>query len=284
MEPLFIFSDMKVAIQGYEGCFHQMAAYDYYGKDIEIISCDSFRQVAKMVESKQCDAGVMAIENSIAGSIMPNYNLLQSGLLKIEGEVHLHIEQNLLAVKGASIDDIKEIHSHPMAILQCIDYIEGLERDFKIVEANDTASAAKMVSENGDPAIAAIASSLAGELYSLDNIAPDIHTVRNNYTRFLMLVHSDNYTENPEANKASLYFKLSHKRHSLLNALKCLELYEINMSKLQSYPIPEDPFCYLFHTDIEFNSYSDYQSVISLIERQTEELVVCGAYKIGKFI
>lgn len=274
---------MRVAIQGYEGCFHQMAAYNYYGRDIEIIPCDTFRQVTKCVEDKECDAGVLAIENSIAGSILPNYNLLQNSNLKIEGETHLRIHQNLLAIEGATIDDIKEIHSHPMALRQCVDFLESCCNKPRLIEAADTASAAKMVSELGDKSVAAIASSLAGELYSLDNIAPNIHTVKENYTRFLMLLHSDNYTIAEDSNKASIYFKISHEKGALLNILKGFELCNINMSKLQSYPIPEDIFNYLFHTDMEFEKYSDFQMAISVVERLTEGLNICGVYKKGEF-
>ncbi len=275
---------MRVAIQGYQGCFHQMSAYDYYGTEIEIISCDSFKQVVEHVNSKRCDAGVMAIENSIAGSIMPNYRLLQNNNLCIEGENHLMIHQNLLVVPGTKIEDVKEIHSHPMALQQSMEFIESLAHPVKVIEASDTASAAKMVSCEGRKEIAAIASRLAGDLYSLENIAPDIHTVKRNFTRFLMLKHSDNYTQMPDSNKASIYFKLSHQKNSLLNTLRSFELYGINMSKLQSYPIPEDPFNYLFYVDMEFESLDDYNKVIDLVRRQTDELRVCGVYKKGKFI
>ena len=180
-------NDLGIAIQGYEGSFHQVAARNIFGKDIKVLPCANFRELVKLAEQKKLSAGaMMAIENSIAGSILPNYNLLLGSKLKVTGEVYLSISQNLLVNPGVRLEDIKEVHSHPMAILQCLDYLE--EHDFKLVESEDTALSAKMVHQHKSKHIAAIASKFAAQLYNLEVIAPDIHTLKNNITRFLIMV------------------------------------------------------------------------------------------------
>ncbi len=173
----------KVTIQGYEGSFHQVAARQFFGKDVDVIPCATFRDVVRIGEdAKQSDGAVMAMENSIAGSILPNYNLLQKSKLQVIGEVYLSISQNLLVYPGVKMEDIKEVHSHPMAILQCLDYLEN--QDWKLVETEDTALSAKQVRQHKSKHIAAIASKLAAQLFDLDVITPDIHTLKNNITRF----------------------------------------------------------------------------------------------------
>src|SRR3954466_13438917 len=176
---------LRIAIQGYEGSFHQEAARKFFGKNVEVIPCDTFRQLIKIASDKtQSDGAVMAIENSIAGSILPNYNLLQKSNLIITGEIYLQIRQNLLVNKGVSLEDIREVHSHPMAIQQCFGFLDKF--NWKLVESEDTALSAKSISHHKSKHIAAIASVLAAELYGLNVLEPDIHTVRNNYTRFLV--------------------------------------------------------------------------------------------------
>lgn len=173
----------KVTIQGYEGSFHQVAARQFFGKDVDVIPCATFREVVRIGEdAKASDGAVMAMENSIAGSILPNYNLLQKSKLQVIGEVYLSISQNLLVYPGVKLEDIKEVHSHPMAILQCLDYLEN--QPWKLVESEDTALSAKQVHQHKSKHIAAIASKLAAQLYDLDVITPDIHTLKNNITRF----------------------------------------------------------------------------------------------------
>src|SRR5215212_5380557 len=196
---------VKGAIQGYEGSFHQEAARKFFGKTVEVIPCDTFRQVVKIASDKKAsDGGVMAIENSIAGSILPNYNLLQKTNLKIIGEVYLQIKQNLLVNPGIKLEDIREVHSHPMALLQCLEYLE--KYNWKLIETDDTALSAKHIHQHRSKHIAAIASRLAADLYQLDIIAPNIHTLRNNYTRFLVLQHADKVMQIENADKASLIF------------------------------------------------------------------------------
>src|ERR1041384_1992536 len=200
-----------IAIQGYEGSFHQEATRQFFGKDAKVIPCATFRDVVKIASSKkESDGGVMAIENSIAGSILANYNLLQRSNLKIIGEVYLHIRQNLLVNPGVKLEDIREVHSHTMAIQQCHDFLDKYK--WKLVETDDTALSAKHIHQHKSKHIAAIASKLAAELYDLDVIAPNIHTLKNNYTRFLILQTGDTVINTANADKASINFHTDHSR------------------------------------------------------------------------
>ncbi len=278
------YKKMRISIQGYEGSFHQMVAERYFGEDIELIMCPTFREVTGSVEKGIADAGVMAIENSIAGSILPNYSLLQNSSLSITGEVYLSIKQNLMAVKGAKLSDIKEIESHPMAILQCLDYIETEMQKVRIVESEDTGLSAKHVAEKGDKSVAAIASALAAEMFGLEILAPDINTVKSNYTRFLIIEKSDKVIPEPEADKASLYFKVPHSKGALVDALHAFDAHNMNMSKLQSYPIPTDPFRYLFHVDVVFDNIGTFKGCVQELKKHTEDFCICGIYKQGELI
>lgn len=269
----------KVAIQGYEGCFHQIVAQNYLGRDIEILPCATFRQLTNAVEQGEAEYGVMAIENSIAGSILPNLGLLQRSRLKAIGEYYLMIRQNLMVLPGVEFADIREVHSHPMALLQCADYLD--RHPWKLVETEDTALSARHIAERGSRSVAAIAGDLAAELFGLKIIAPDIHTIRNNYTRFLILRKEDQSID-PQANKASLYFKTDHRHGSLMKVLNAMEDSTINMTKLQSSPIPSEPWHYMFHVDMEFESLGDYNRVIDLMQRASEELHVYGVYQKGE--
>jgi prephenate dehydratase len=208
----------RVSIQGYEGSFHQVAARQFFGKNVEVIPCANFRDVVKIASSKkESDGGVMAIENSIAGSILPNYNLLQKSSLRIVGEVYLQIKQNLLVNPGVKLDDIREVHSHPMAIQQCLEYLDKF--NWKLIETEDTALSAKHVHQHKSKHIAAIASKLAAELFQLHMIAPNIHTMKNNYTRFLILEREETAIAVENANKASVNFHTDHSRGSLARVL-----------------------------------------------------------------
>ncbi|MEJ7768153.1 MAG: prephenate dehydratase domain-containing protein, partial [Chitinophagaceae bacterium] len=193
----------RVSIQGYEGSFHQMAARQFFGKEIEVISCSTFREVVKIAgNKKESNGGVMAIENSIAGSILPNYNLLQKSNLKISGEIYLQIKQNLLVNPGVQLEDIREVHSHSMAIQQCFGFLD--KYNWKLVETEDTALSAKFIHQHRSKHTAAIASRLAAELFHLEIAAPNIHTLKNNYTRFLILIPEDQFEEIEHADKASV--------------------------------------------------------------------------------
>ncbi len=272
---------LAVTIQGYEGSFHQEAARLFFGKEVAIIPCATFREVVKIgADKKQSDGAVMAIENSIAGSILPNYNLLQKSNLKIVGEVYLQIKQNLLVNPGVKLDDIKEVHSHTMALQQCYDYLD--QHKWKLVETEDTALSAKHIHQHKSKHIAAIASKLAAELYGLDIIAPSIQTMKNNYTRFLVLQREALAPVLTDANKASVNFVTDHSKGSLARVLSLIADGGINLSKLQSFPIPGSNFKYSFHADMEFDTIDQFQQVIESIKPSTVELKIYGVYKNGK--
>ena len=270
----------KVSIQGYEGSFHQEAAQHFFGKNVEVLPCSTFREVIKKATAKnEADAAVMAIENSIAGSILPNYTLLQNSNLAIAGEVYLKIKQNLLVNKGVKLEDIREVHSHQMALLQCIEYLE--KYNWKLVETEDTALSAKHIHQHKNKHTAAVASKLAAELYNLDVIAPGIETAKNNYTRFLILQKAGTIDINKEANKASVNFHTDHSKGSLANVLNVIAAAGINLSKLQSFPIPGSKFKYAFHADLEFTSLNIFNETINKIKAITESVKVYGVYKNG---
>lgn len=268
------------AIQGYEGSFHQEATRQFFGKDAIVIPCASFRDVVKIASNKkESEGGVMAIENSIAGSILPNYNLLQQSNLRIIGEVYLHIRQNLIVNPGVKLEDIREVHSHTMALQQCHDFLD--KHKWKVVETEDTALSAKHIHQHKSKHIAAIASRLAAELFDLEIVAPNIHTLKNNYTRFLILDREEKETKVENADKASLNFHTDHSKGSLAKVLTRIAEGGINLSKLQSFPIPGSDFKYSFHADMEFDSADQFEEVIKSIRPLTAELKIYGVYKRG---
>lgn len=272
-----------ICIQGYEGSFHQVAARSFFGKQVEVITCATFRDLIRISsDKKQSAGGIMAIENSIAGSILPNYNLLQKSNLKVIGEVYLSISQNLMVNKGVALEDIKEVHSHPMAILQCLDYLE--KQDWKLVETEDTALSAKHIHQKHSKHAAAIASKLAAELYNMDIIAPNIHTLKNNVTRFLVLKREKEVQEVTDADKASIYFQTNHSKGILAQVLARIAKGGINLSKLQSMPIPGSNFKYGFYADLEFDSRKQFEAVMTSIASLTNSVKIFGIYKKGKLV
>ena len=271
----------KVAIQGYAGSFHHIAAQKYEGAAVEIVPCDTFRAVAREVESRRVDYGVMAIENSIAGSILPNYNILQKCNVHIVGEICLQIRQNLMVNRGVKLEDICEVESHQMALLQCADYLDA--HSWRLVESADTALSAAELQRSGSRTTAAVAGELAAELFDLDIIARDIQTNRNNYTRFLILEYCDRTQFKPEVervggNKASLYFKVQNSTGSLYDTLGMMSGLNINMTKLQSYPIPDQPFHYMFHVDMEFGDIAQLREVVNRMRSNGVEVQIYGVY------
>jgi prephenate dehydratase len=269
-----------VSIQGYEGSFHQVAAQQYFGKHVEVIPCATFREVVKIASDKKLGhAGIMAIENSIVGSILPNYNLLQKSELLVVGEIYLQIRQQLLANPGVTLEDIREVHSHPMAIQQCLEWLDKF--NWKLVETEDTALSAKQLHQHHSKHTAAIASRLAADLFGLQVLAPNIHTMKNNYTRFLVVQREDLALPVLNADKASVNFHTDHSRGSLARVLTCIADAGINLSKLQSSPIPGSDWQYSFHADMEFDSMDQFNSVIANIRPITAALKVYGVYKKG---
>lgn len=270
----------SISIQGYEGSFHHVAAQLFYGKDVTVIPCATFKDVVRKAGNrKESDGGVMAIENSIAGSILPNYNLLQKTDLIITGELYLQVRQNLMVSTGVQLKDIREVHSHSMALQQCYAFLD--KHDWKLVETEDTALSAKHIHQYRSRHIATIASRLAAELYGLDIIAPNIHSLKNNYTRFLFLTRKDHAPRIKNADKASLNFHTDHSKGSLARVLTKIAEGGINLSKLQSFPIPGSDFKYSFHADMEFDSVKQLEKVIEDIKPLIETIKIYGIYKRG---
>lgn len=278
---------LRVAIQGYEGCFHHIAAEGYFGEEIQIVPCATFRGVVRALEEGSADAALMAIENSIAGSILPNYGLLQDRLLRVVGELYLQIRQNLLVLPDVELSEIREVWSHPMALLQCADYLD--DKGWRLVETEDTALSARQVGEQRVRHAAAIAGELPARLFGLKVIAPEINTIKNNHTRFMVLRRSadcptDRIVGEERINKASLYFQVGHRKGTLASVLNTMERYNINMTKLQSYPVPSDPFHYLFHLDMEFEDVWEYREAVAHMRSVSDGLTVYGEYTRGKHI
>ena len=274
----------RISIQGYEGSFHQIAVQEFLGKDTEVIPCATFREVVKLAaDPGLSDGGFMAIENSIAGSILPNYSLLQKSHLKIAGEIYLQIHQHLMVNPGVEMEDIREVHSHPMAILQCMDFLEK-HPAWKLVESEDTALSAKNIHQRRHKHAAAIASKLAAELFNLEIIGKQIQSNKNNYTRFLFVVPEKNTAPMKTANKASINFQTDHSKGSLAKVLTKIAEGDINLSKLQSMPIPETEWKYSFHADMEFESLAQLRKVLEKIRPVTESLQVLGIYHKGKTV
>ncbi len=272
-----------ICIQGYEGSFHQVAARYFFGKTVEVIPCASFRELVKLSSDATQSAGaVMAIENSIAGSILPNYNLLLKSNLQVVGEVYLSISQNLMVNKEVQLADIKEVHSHPMAILQCLDYLE--KQHWKLIETDDTALSAKHVQQHKSKHIAAIASKLAAELFDLKIITPDIQTQKTNITRFLVLQRAKEAEAVVDANKASIYFQTNHSKGILSKVLTVIANENINLSKLQSMPIPGSNFKYGFFADMEFDQKAAFTNMLKSIDSMTNNVTIFGIYRKGKLV
>ena len=275
----------KIVIQGGYGAFHEIAANYYFeGEDIEILPRNTFKDVMKSLKKNNADFGIMAIENSLAGSILPNYGLLQDSAMHIIGEIYLRIEQNLVVLPGQKIEQIHEVYSHPMAILQCQDFFDKYPH-IRLIESIDTALSAKDIREKELAGIGAIASSAAAEKYQLEIIARGIETNKKNYTRFLIIGENNNHkTGSAVINKASIYFALAHKIGSLSKILSILSFYEINLTKIQSMPIIGQDWEYQFYVDVEIEDYSLYQKSLEAIKPFTSNFGIMGEYQKGRSI
>lgn len=271
----------KIAIQGFEASFHEIAAIQFFGKDIETIECESFTKLFDVMEKGEADFAVCAIENAIAGSILPNYANLRNSNLEIFGEVYLQIEMNLMALPNQDINDIKEIHSHPMALLQCRNFCRNYP-NIRFVESYDTALSAKEIQENKIKNRAAIASKRAAEIFDLDIIVKDIHDNKRNFTRFLMLCPSSSADCQPSTvNKSSFSFRAHHTAGSLAKVLTIIGNYNINLTKIQSLPVIGEEWQYYMYVDLEFEDLDDYKKMLLEIEPLTKELKVLGEYEQG---
>ena len=271
----------KVAIQGIEGSFHHIVSQTYFEEAIEVQPYLSFSEVVESLVSKTSDVAVMALENSIAGSIIPNYAHINDQDLHITGECFLEIQHNLMALKGQSIQDIKEVFSHPMALLQCKEFFKQYPH-IKLIEDTDTAEVAKRISKNQLQGVAAIASVEAAHLFGLKILAKSIQTIKHNETRFVVVERTPTSQNSSTINKASVKFLLDHKRGSLAAMLNVMSDCNLNLTKIQSLPKIDTPWKYAFFVDITFETYSDYEKGKTIMKLIAEEFKILGEYKNAK--
>ncbi len=268
----------RIAIQGIQGSNHHQVAREYFGDNIELVECMSFHGLVDQLLDGRADKGVMAIENSIAGSIIPNYALVYENNLHIIGEYYLNIHHNLMALEGQTLADIKEVRSHPMALLQCREYLKT-QVHIKMVEDVDTAETAKRIQDQQLKGVAAIAPAAAAELFKLQIIAPEIQTIKNNATRFIIVKITNKELPKEEINKASIRFITDHKRGSLATVLNVMSDCYLNLTKIQSLPIIETPWKYAFFVDVTFDKYEYFEKAKSLLRIMSEDFKVLGEYK-----
>lgn len=270
---------LKVAIQGIAASFHEVAARTYFPSPVETVECLSFHQLCECLKNGGSDYAVMAIENSIAGSILPNYFLLQSYHFSIIGELYLPIHMHLLALPGVKLSDLKCIESHPMAIRQCSEYLHALN-GVEIRESDDTALSAKRVKELKLKDTAAIANEHAAKMFGLEILEKRIETHKKNFTRFLILTKRGNGVV--DSNKASLCFEVANEVGSLADALMTFKNNSINLTKIQSIPIIGKPSEYSIHIDVEWRKRKNYDEAMCQVLRQVKNLNVLGEYKKAK--
>jgi prephenate dehydratase len=271
----------SVAIQGVKGSFHHIVSTHYFDESIVIKECLSFDNAVDNLLNKESDAVIMAIENSIAGSILPNYALIDNHNLHIIGEYYLDIQHNLMALPNQKIEDITEVYSHPMALLQCKEFFKK-HPHIKLIEDKDTAEVAQRIQKNKSKNIAAIASNYAAEIFELNILAKSIQTIKQNETRFVIVKRENHEIPENEINKASLKFELSSKRGSLATILNVMSDCKLNLTKIQSMPKIETPWFYAFFVDVTFENYMDFKKAKSIIEIMAQEFKVLGEYKNAK--
>lgn len=275
----------KIAIQGYRGCFHEQAARQFYKgfsqamtrEDLSIVECDRFEDLYLAVRDGKADALVMAIENTVSGGLLPNFELLRKYDLKIKGEVFLRIQQNLMAMPGQKIEDIREVRTHYMAINQTRQFFED-KPWIRLVEAEDTAKAAADIAREGTLGVGAVASELAAQLYGMEILSAGIETYKQNFTRFLILDDSLEIDENT-IDKSSICFTLPHKTGSLAQILTILSFYDMNLTRIQSLPIPGQQWEYFFYADIKFDSIERYRQALAAVRPLMKDLNILGEYK-----
>ena len=280
--PDSIFSDMmkSVAIQGVKGCFHEQAArlfYDRHGLQVsDIVECLTFDGLYKSMDGGKADAAIMAIENTVSGGLLPNFELLRKYDRKIKGEVFLRIQQNLMALPGQRIEDIKEVRTHYMAINQTRSFFKDYPW-IRLVESEDTAKSAADVAAEGLMGVGAVASVLAADLYGLEILAESIETCKQNFTRFLIFDDAIE-VDKSQITKVSLCFTLSHTPGSLAHVLTILSFYGMNLTRIQSLPIPGQEWQYFFYVDIKFDDYPRYEQALAAVKPLMEDLNVLGEY------
>lgn len=273
--------ETKIAIQGIKGSFHHQVAQQYFERVDGLDECMSFDDLVKSLVDKRSQKGVMALENSIAGSIIPNYALIDRHDLHIIGEHYLDIHMNLMVLKGQKIEDIKEVHSHPIALLQCAVYFSQYPH-IKLVESGDTAETARRIQEQQLKGIGAVAAPIAAELYDLEILAAGIHTVQSNKTRFVIVKTTNKEWPKETINKASVKFELDDTQGSLATVLNVMNNCKLNLTKIQSMPIIDRPFQYSFFVDVIFEKYKHYEKAKNILALMTTHFKVLGEYQKGK--
>lgn len=275
----------KIAIQGVSGAFHEIAARQYFnGEDIEIVPCVTFRDVFRTMAEDPTIMGIVAIENTIAGSLLQNHNLLRESGSLIIGEHKLRISHCLAALPGQSMDQIKEVHSHPIALMQCEEFLDEQDH-WRAVESDDTALSAKEIAENNIRGRAAICSRFAAEKYGLEIIADEIETNKRNFTRFLIVAApelADKMIQDIKLNKSSMVFTLPHEEGSLAKVLSILSFYRVNLTKIQSLPIVGREWEYQFYISLTFDSYERYRQSLDAVRPLLKDFQLLGEYQEGK--
>ena len=270
---------LNIAIQGVKGSFHHEVAKNHFVENYTLQECMSFNQLVNNILENKSDIGIMALENSIAGSIIPNYALIDQNNLNIIGEYFLDINMNLMALEGQSINDITEIHSHPIALLQCAVFFSDYPQ-IKLIESVDTAETAQRIKNKLLKGIGAVGSLVAAEMYELNVLAKSIHTVKSNKTRFVFLKKNiDSKVLNPT--KASIKFELEDAAGSLATILNVMKDCDLNLTKIQSMPIIDKPFQYSFFVDVVFDNFDNFEKSKSILELMTKEFKILGIYNKG---
>ena len=273
----FKINEMKIAIQGIKGSFHHLVALNYFGPTVDIVECNTFQEIIVRLNQKEVERGVMALENSIAGSILPNYALIDDSNMHVIGEYNFSIDHNLMCFENQTLKDIKEVHSHPMALLQCKEFFNDYDH-ISLVEATDTAKVAQLISEKKLKGIAAIASKEAAKTYNLNVISESIQTINNNVTRFVILKNNLEPFKKEFYNKASLKFILDHQRGSLAAILNVLSDCLLNLTKIQSLPVIKTPGKYAFFVDVKFENTAFFQKAVSILNIMALEFKIIGQY------
>ena len=272
----------KVAIQGVKGCFHDNAAHLFFkGEDLDIVPCESFADLFTRVERDKEMVGIVAIENTIAGSLIGNYELMRKSGLTIVGEHKLRINQTICALPGQHISELTEVLSHPIALMQCGDFLEK-HRNLKAVEFDDTANAAKTIAAQKLNGIGAICGKYAAELYGLEVLEENIETNKHNFTRFLILDHTKMLTEGKKKNKSTVAFSVQHTPGSLSKILTIISFYDINLTKIQSMPIIGKEWEYLFYLDLTYDDYDRYKQAVEAFQPLTNSFKNLGEYVEGE--
>lgn len=275
----------RIAIQGEVGSFHDITAHHYFeGEQLQIICCSTFEEVFENMKQDPTVIGIMAIENTIAGSLLHNYELLRLNGMAVVGEHKTHISHCICALPGQKIKDLKEVHSHPVALMQCQNYLSK-HKNLKMVEDEDTAGSAKWIAENQEMGVAALCHADAARLYGLEVLEDHIEDNPHNYTRFLVMTDprkADFLRSLTDSDKSSIVFSLPHEEGSLSQVLSILSFYKINLTKIQSLPIIGREWEYMFYVDVTYDDLTRYRQSIDAITPLTKDLIILGEYTSAK--